>query len=359
MNTPLGVASCTRVSMPSSPATMKKKNAVTIMRRPMTEWLTEARRCSPVPLAQIADSSRCRRSARPRRRRIGGRAHCLPPQAARPRKRRGVIGLRMHDDVEAHAGVPLAAELGALALIAPGRVGLQAQVLDASGDGVDLAGQARDPQRVDDVATGDHDVHRHAGGQVQHAFGGEPALVGIAEDPAPALGLHLDARRAHAGQRQQALAGDQAIADERDQHQGRQHQPAEHDPALRRHQTCPSRGAARPCANEHHDQREQRDRAGEHDPPQPRDRRRRRAATGRAWTAARCSRPAPPAPSAGRDRAGWRDYDAPRRSGQQESSDGEIEEGCRAARLQSPVMLEMRGSTSVRRWRWSGIRFTS
>ena len=44
MNPELGVASCTRVSMPSTPAMAKNTNDVTIMRMPMTEWLTAARR---------------------------------------------------------------------------------------------------------------------------------------------------------------------------------------------------------------------------------------------------------------------------------------------------------------------------
>ena len=44
MKFPFGVASCTRVSMPSTPAMAKNTNDVIIMRRPMIEWLTAARR---------------------------------------------------------------------------------------------------------------------------------------------------------------------------------------------------------------------------------------------------------------------------------------------------------------------------
>ncbi len=83
MKAALGVASCTRVSMPSRPAITKNTNAVIIVRRPMTVWLTEARRCTPGPVAQIAVSSRCSRSARPGLRRLSGRrAHLFASPAA-------------------------------------------------------------------------------------------------------------------------------------------------------------------------------------------------------------------------------------------------------------------------------------
>ena len=49
MKSAFGVASCTRVSMPSTPAMAKNTNDVIIMRMPMMEWLTAARRCSPGP----------------------------------------------------------------------------------------------------------------------------------------------------------------------------------------------------------------------------------------------------------------------------------------------------------------------
>ena len=54
MNVAWGVASWTRVNMPSTPPIAKNTNAVAMKRTPMTEWLTAARRCSPGPVAQIA-----------------------------------------------------------------------------------------------------------------------------------------------------------------------------------------------------------------------------------------------------------------------------------------------------------------
>ena len=87
MKSPFGVASCTRVSMPSTPAMAKNTNDVIIMRMPMIEWLTAARRCSPGPVAQIAASSRCsRKRRRPLRQLLDGFTHFFsdsPDAAAR------------------------------------------------------------------------------------------------------------------------------------------------------------------------------------------------------------------------------------------------------------------------------------
>ncbi len=56
MKSPFGVASCTRVSMPRTPAMAKNTNDVITMRKPITEWLTAASLCHPGPVAQIFTS---------------------------------------------------------------------------------------------------------------------------------------------------------------------------------------------------------------------------------------------------------------------------------------------------------------
>src|SRR4029077_13428855 len=103
---------------------------------------------------------------------------------ADPCERGSEVSRRMRDDLEPHAGMPGAAELRAGPLVAPWRVDLDPQDIDATGNRVDLAGKARDPERVDDVATRDRDIDRRSDRQVQDAGGRLAALVRIAERPA-------------------------------------------------------------------------------------------------------------------------------------------------------------------------------
>jgi hypothetical protein len=131
---------------------------------------------------------------------------------------------------------------------------------------VDLAGEAGDPEGVDDVAAGDHDVGGNAGGQVHDILGRPVAVVWIAEGPAPLLRLGLDSQRRAPRQRQEPLARDQSVGDERRQDDGWQAQPAEQDPAVRRHGGAPARTQERQ-REQAHDQREEHSRAGEHHPP--------------------------------------------------------------------------------------------
>ena len=63
-----------------------------------------------------------------------------------------VVGRREGDDAHPHVGVGQAAELRALAAVHAGLVGLDEQRVLAAGDGVALAVERRDPERVDDVA---------------------------------------------------------------------------------------------------------------------------------------------------------------------------------------------------------------
>ena len=60
---------------------------------------------------------------------------------------------------------------------------------------VDHAGKPRNPKSVDDVDAGDHDIDRDARGQVQHALGFDPAILGVAEYPFPLPSLRLDPQR--------------------------------------------------------------------------------------------------------------------------------------------------------------------
>ena len=98
----------------------------------------------------------------------------------------------------------------ALPFVAAGldRPGCAARFVRA-GHRVDLAGEARHPEGVDDVVAGDHDVDGRTGGQVQHGFGLGPAMIGVAEGPDPLPPHGFDARRRAAQQRQEPLAGDQ------------------------------------------------------------------------------------------------------------------------------------------------------
>ncbi len=76
----------------------------------------------------------------------------------------------MDDDIEPHARVIETAEFAALAGIAAGLVGLNAQAVHMPGHRIDLAGEARYPEGVDDVPAGDQDVDGCACRQMQDAF---------------------------------------------------------------------------------------------------------------------------------------------------------------------------------------------
>ena len=227
-----GVASCTRVSMPSTPPIAKKTKAVIMMRRPMTEWLTAARRCSPGPVAQIAASCRCSRSAGlPCWPVCGALIRSASVQRLACASAAGKSSAGCTIDVEAHPGVPEATELVAEPFVAAWRVGLDAQEFTCPGTASILPASRGIQKAWMTSRLVTHDVDRNARGQVQHACGLHAAMVGIAEGPDPLLSLGLDPRRCGAGQRQEPLAGDQPVGDERRQDDGRQAEAAEHDPA--------------------------------------------------------------------------------------------------------------------------------
>ena len=176
----------------------KNTNDVIIMRRPMTEWLTAARRCSPGPVAQIAASSRCSRNAGPPCDGCSTGALIFsplplmrPPAQARrrsPPRRWTMTSNRI-------PAWPRPQNSLHWPCVAARLIGLDAQEVHMPGHRVDLAGEAGNPEGVDDVVAGDHDVDRNARGQVQDVPGLHPAMVGIAEGPDPLPTLGLDPRR--------------------------------------------------------------------------------------------------------------------------------------------------------------------
>ena len=68
----------------------------------------------------------------------------------------------MDDDIEPHPGVTDTAELVALAGIASRLIGLNPQAVHMPGHGVDFAGEAGDPEGMDDVLAGDENIYRRA-----------------------------------------------------------------------------------------------------------------------------------------------------------------------------------------------------
>src|SRR5262245_8458727 len=100
----------------------------------------------------------------------------------------------MDDDIKPHPCVTETAKLVALACIASGLIGLNAQAIHVPGHRVDFAGEAGYPESVDDVLAGDQDIDRRARGHVQCVPGLHPAMVGIAEGPGPLPTHGLDPR---------------------------------------------------------------------------------------------------------------------------------------------------------------------
>ena len=140
---PFGVASCTRVSMPSTPAIAKNTNDVIIMRMPMTEWLTAASRCSPGSGGPDRGQFAVQPQALARLRQLFERIviSCQLPccgacasAAAKSSGRSTMTSNRI-------PAWPYAAEFVAQRLDASRLIGLDAQAVQVPGHGVDLAGK--------------------------------------------------------------------------------------------------------------------------------------------------------------------------------------------------------------------------
>ena len=101
----------------------------------------------------------------------------------------------MDDDIEPHPCVTKTTKFIALARVAARLIGLNAQAVHMPGHSIDLAGEARNPEGVDNVPAGDQDVDRSACGHMQDIFGLHSAMIWIAEGPGPLLTNGLDPRR--------------------------------------------------------------------------------------------------------------------------------------------------------------------
>ena len=101
----------------------------------------------------------------------------------------------MDDDIEPHACVTKTTKFVALARVVARLIRLNTQAVHMPGHGIDLAREARNPERVDNVMAGDQDVDRSARGYMQNIFGLHSAMIGIAEGPGPLLTNSLDLRR--------------------------------------------------------------------------------------------------------------------------------------------------------------------
>ncbi len=106
--------------------------------------------------------------------------------------------LREGDGPLAHVGVRQAAELGALADVGAGLVGVEREVRRHVGDGVLLAVERRDPEGVDDVVGVDLQLDVDPGRDDQVGAGAHvvevAVAVGVVVEPPPPL-LALDLRR--------------------------------------------------------------------------------------------------------------------------------------------------------------------
>jgi hypothetical protein len=74
--------------------------------------------------------------------------------------------------------IAFAAELGALAGVAAGRGGLDPERVNVAGKRVELSGKTRDPEGMDDVATGDADIYRTASGMCRMPLVFRPGASG-------------------------------------------------------------------------------------------------------------------------------------------------------------------------------------
>ena len=186
------------------------------------------------------------------------------------------VGATLGDDIEGHVRVLQSAELGALPAVDPGLVRAQEDRVAAPRHRVDLAVEARHPERVQDVGGRRDHAHRRAHGDVDLVRGRDP-LLRIADRPEPLLADDVDrhlraARRRLRGRTQ----GREDVDEERDQHD-RRHERArdEHGRVAVLAPVDPVEPAAPLEQRDQHEQRDDADddrRADEHHPPERRDR---------------------------------------------------------------------------------------
>src|SRR5204863_3428327 len=110
--------------------------------------------------------------------------------------------LRVGLDSRAHGSVEYAAELSTLAVVAPGRVRPEPEVVDPARDRLDLAAERRDPPAVDDVRRHDLEVYDRAHGDVERPDRTRLVRgVGVVELPVVLVALDRDVDRLGRGRR--------------------------------------------------------------------------------------------------------------------------------------------------------------
>src|SRR3954471_22261433 len=242
-----GVASCARMSSAMIPPPAKKTSAVTMYMTPIRLWSTVTSHRATRPLRQLTATAarslvdvrlrvrdervdlvvrprvadrrhqaasfahdRCeRRLLREDRVRaqggtvpafalhaVAGRARALELRAAELGARRRGCELRLvlggveGDDARLHLRVERAADEAAVPLVRPGPVDLEARVVDAAGNRLELAAELRDPEAVDHVAGHDGQAHLRSDRDVERVDRLRP--VRIVELPVELMPLDRD-----------------------------------------------------------------------------------------------------------------------------------------------------------------------
>ncbi len=172
----------------------------------------------------------------------------------------------MGDDGEPVAAIACAVELRAEPGIFARCPGFQPQRVDVAGHGVELSGQARHPEAVDDIRGGDLDVDGAARGDVQHVLGHAARHVRIGEGPRPLPPLRPHGDHIGPRPREEPLAHPQAVGEERGQHDERKPEPEAPDEgplrAVARLRFAPERQS-----DKAEDKCEDQGAPGEHHPP--------------------------------------------------------------------------------------------
>ena len=184
----------------------------------------------------------------------------------------GVERRRLHrDDIERHQRVAEAAEFGALAAVAPGLVGAHDERVGAAGNHVHLAGEAGDPEAVDDVRRGQAEGDGATDGDADFVGGldrcGTGGTIGDAPPELLAIDRDLqiggrDGAGAHEGERVDEQAEQQNCGDDAAEPQDEAHAAAQAQLAF---------GRAHRMAHQQCERAGDHDRAGEHQQEQVAD----------------------------------------------------------------------------------------
>ncbi len=212
--------------MPSTPAIAKNTNAVTMKRRPMTVWLTDGEALQPRP----GGPDRGKLPVQPQR--AGLRAALGRPARSLFRLRTARLAAsaagkssgRMHDDVRTASRRGSSRRIRRRALRSgPARRPGCAGTFTCPGIASILPARRGIQKEWMTSRLRDHDVDRSAGGQMQTPSRSAARRGRDSGRSRPTAGLRpRSAAAACRRQRQQSLAGDQSIGDQRQQDDGRQ-----------------------------------------------------------------------------------------------------------------------------------------